>query len=296
MDVSIIYINYNSNELLLNSIESVLRETKYIDFEIIIVDNASTMSTDSIKQICNDKIHLIYASKNLGFGKANNLGMEAATGRNILFLNPDTILCNNAIKILSDTLDNNLQMGACGGNLYSKELEPTHSFSRLFPSILKEADSSLFNVYTRIRYGKNAEFNHTEKDINVAYVCGADLMVRKNVIDKVGTFDPDFFLYYEETELEYRIQKEGYKICSIPHAKIIHLEGGCFNLDEERERHIFHGRDIFFSKTYSTRYRKFADRINLTFLHIAIIIFQLLGKEEMTKRYEFRKNLYNNKE
>ncbi|MCK9155682.1 MAG: glycosyltransferase family 2 protein [Paludibacteraceae bacterium] len=295
MDVSIIYINYNACDLLLSSIQSLFQHTKGLDFEIIIVDNASEESTEPIKRICNDQIHLLQASENLGFGKANNLGLTIAKGRNILFLNPDTLLLNNAIKILSDTLDNNPKIGACGGNLVNKDLTATHSFSRIFPSILREADSSLFNLYTKIRYGQNAEFNHTGKNLEVAYICGADLMTRRKVLDKVGTFDPDFFLYYEETELEHRMAIAGYKMVSVPEAEIIHLEGTSFKLNEVREQHIFNGREVFFTKVYSPCYKRIADNLNILFLSLAIFISSLLEKKESKDKYLFRKSLYTQK-
>jgi hypothetical protein len=117
-------------------------------------------------------------------------------------------------------------------------------------------------------------------------------MTRKEILDKVGFFDPDFFLYYEETELERRIKAAEYKIYSIPSAEIIHLEGTSFSLNEERERHIFHGRENFFNKIYSKSYKKLADGLNILFLTLAIFTFSLTGKREEKKKYQFRKSLY----
>ena len=102
MDVSIIYVNYNSSNLIINSINSVIELTNGVSYEIIIVDNNShTEEKNKLKNYCNNNnITLIESNKNLGFGKANNLGSKYAKGEYLFFLNPDTYLINNAIKEL----------------------------------------------------------------------------------------------------------------------------------------------------------------------------------------------------
>lgn len=101
MDISIIIVNYNTKELTKNCIDSIYEKTKDIEFEVILVDNDSN---DGSKELFerDKKIEFVEAGKNLGFGKANNLGLTRATGKYIFFLNSDTILVNNAVKIFFD--------------------------------------------------------------------------------------------------------------------------------------------------------------------------------------------------
>lgn len=223
MDVSIIIVNYNTKGLTNSCIDSVRKFTEGLEYEIILVDNAST---DGSKEFfCNrDDIKYIYLQENLGFGKGNNAALPYVTGRNVLFLNSDTLLINNAIKILSDYLDNNIDVSACGGNLYNAVMEPTLSFERYRLSIKRELNKLLRYIPLKICYGRNRFFNFGNTVLSVGYVSGADLMVRKKDIDEVGCFSPDFFMYYEEVELQERLSMKG-KIASVPQAKIQHLEG-----------------------------------------------------------------------
>lgn len=250
MDVSVIIINYNTRQMTAECIDSVFEKTKGVEFEIILVDNAST---DGSKEFFEQdkRITYIYNNENLGFGRANNVGIKVAKGRNILFLNSDTLLINNAIKILSDYLDENPRVGACGGNLYTKNLKPNHSYRRIAPSITDEINTFFAKIPTKIIYGKNEEYNHTNCPISVKYITGADLMIRIDVIRKVGTFDPRFFMYYEETELCYRIRKNGYKIMSVPNARIIHLQGVSSNYYKKKIQTTCYSRNCYYLLTHS---------------------------------------------
>jgi GT2 family glycosyltransferase len=236
--------------LILNSIRSVKKLTESISYEIIVVDNNSEDDSEAtIKSVCPEVIY-VQSSENMGFGKANNLGINIASGKCILFLNPDTLLMNNAIKILYDHLSSSKQTGACGGNLYNENGQPANSFSRSFPSISKELLSIFYLPKFHIKHFKSQFFNHTNKPLEVASIIGADLMVKKEVLEKVGTFDPNFFLNGEETELCYRIKQAGFKIMSIPEAKIIHLEGRSPYISKTRLFYSYQGGFIYWNKIH----------------------------------------------
>ena len=248
MDVSIIIVNYNTTKLIEDCIQSIYEKTTKIDFEIIVVDNNSV--DDSLEKLKSKfkNIKLIELNENIGFGCANNEGIKMTTGRNILFLNPDTILLNNTIRILSEFLDQNSEVGACGGNLYTKDLKPNFSYMPFFPTLLPELNLLTGNLIYLFFVGKNYQFNYSEKPIEVAYITGADMMISQKCLSVAGSFDPDFFLYYEETELSLRIKKSGYKIYSVPTAKIIHFEGGSFSYSEDSQRFSLVSRSIFMKK------------------------------------------------
>ena len=275
-------INYNTFALTKAAIESVFEKTEGITYELILVDNNSP---DGSGQQLNDyfgkKINYIQSGENIGFGRANNLGFEHAKGRNIFLLNPDTLLLNNAVKILSDYLDANPKVGVCGGNLYDENMRPTHSFSRCLPSFFLEINN-LFgkDLFLRIKYGKNIYFNYTEKPLDVAYITGADMMIRKEVLSEVGDFDPDFFLYYEETELTHRVKKAEYKIHSVPEAKIIHFESK--SISENKIKLMLEGRDLYYKKTHNVFFHGIVNVIYMT-AGISRILFYILFPNK-TKR------------
>ena len=283
MDVSVIIVNYNTHVLLKNIVESLYEKTINVSFELIIVDNNSKIRPSDYLTSYDNGIVFIDLDENLGFGRANNEGLKVANGRNILFLNPDTILINNAIKILSDYLDSNEKVGACGGNLYDEEMSPTHSYQRMFPSVLTELADFVCPIFQKMPFLLNKEYNFSEKPIKVAYITGADLMVKKQVIDSVGGFNPNFFMYYEETELCWRIHLKHYDIISVPFAQIQHLECKRFKdkqMNEKRISFMENGRFIFYSSCYSSFYLKLVYSFIYCSVLARLCIFRFLNNHK----------------
>jgi GT2 family glycosyltransferase len=231
--------------------KTIEEKTEGISYEVIVVDNNPTEQFAIDLKDYLDKIIYLPLKENVGFGRANNEGLKVAKGRNIFFLNPDTLLINNAIKILSDYLDANENVGVCGGNLYDASMNPTHSFIPMLPSPIWDLNNLLANIIFKLFYGKNIQYNFTEKPLKEGYVTGADMMVRRSVLDEVGSFDSDFFMYYEETELSYRIKKAKFDIISLPEAKIIHLEGKSISTNSRREGLKSTSKKLYYQKTQS---------------------------------------------
>lgn len=226
MDVSIIIVNYNTLRLTSDCIESIVAETSNVDFEIILVDNAS--SDGSKKFFSQDKrITYIYSDCNLGFGRANNLGIEAATGRYLFFLNSDTILLNNAVKQLFDFCekDPDRKIGAVGAILKDRNRQNIHSYGR-FITPMGEIAGVLGKYF---RFMKNCDYlcpASVSQPKVVDYITGAELFVPKAVCEELGAFDPAFFMYCEEVDWQFRMSKAGYERLIIDGPEIIHLEGG----------------------------------------------------------------------
>lgn len=280
MDVSIIIVNYRTVSLIIDCIKSIKEYTSHIDYEIIVVDNYSNDDFQSKIQSVYPDVICIQLKSNMGFGVANNEGFKVANGRNLLCLNPDTILLNNAIKILSNYLDANNHVGACGGNLFDENKHPTLSFRRILPSIYWEFNELCWLLPERIQYRSNRIFNNTSKPLPVGYITGADLMIKRIVIDKVEGFSPDFFMYYEETDLCNRIKKSGWDIHSVPNAKIMHLESKSFNTDgncinKKKVMFIEKGRQVYYHRNHSKFHQKIANIIYTFFLCSRILFLKL---------------------
>lgn len=225
MDVSIIIVNYNTSKLINDCIDSIFDKVKDIEYEIVIVDNNTENLKSMIVSSGDPRVKLLQLPENVGFGRANNEGAKIAQGRNLFLLNPDTLLLNNAVKILSDYLDANPDCGGCGGNLFDENLKPRHSYQIIMPGFIDSLDLFSNRKITRLFYRGNNEFNNTDEPLRVGYITGADLMIPKNVFVEVNGFDPSFFMYYEETDLCKRISNAGMRIVSVPQSKIIHLVG-----------------------------------------------------------------------
>jgi GT2 family glycosyltransferase len=288
VSVSIIIVNYNTIKYVVNAIDSIFEKTEDIDFEIIVVDNNSSDNSESIlREKYDEKIIYLGLSENIGFGRANNKAAKIAKGRNLFLLNPDTLLMNNAIKILSDYLDENKEVAVCGGNLYDEKHRPVHSFSRNFAPIFTELNNLFFRLPEKIFYGKNYFFNYTKKPFDVGYITGADMMIRKYLFDKLKGFDEDFFMYSEESEMSYRIHKLNYKIVSIPGAHIVHLEGRSFSSNFDRIKGILAGRRLFLLKTQNKITIIAVNTIFFIDVFLHLMFFSITRNKEKIKYWSF---------
>lgn len=278
MKVSVIIVNYNTVQMTQRCIDSVFKKTDSIDFEVIVVDNASS---DGSKDILSKdgRIKYIYNNKNLGFGTANNIGYAHSNGDYIFLLNSDTELINNAIYCLSQYLQNNIDVGALGGMLYNQDDIQTMSYGK-FPNGFKIICEKFIGITRRIFLIKNHRHSKAfvgpifkSNIIDVDFVSGADLMIPRSVIEKIGFFDEKFFLYYEETDLQYRMKREGYKRQILTDAKIYHLEKGSFN-NSKNIRLIDYHR-IYMTESLQYYIKKHSSIINYIFFRIFFLILQI---------------------
>lgn len=254
-DVSIILVSYNTKDMTRDCIKSVYEKTQGLDYDIWIVDNDSKDgSADMIKEEFPE-INLIANKENLGFGMANNLAIEKCDAKYAFLLNTDTLLINNAIKIMFDFMEKTPKAGACGGNLYDGREEPCHSYGHIRTiktKIVKTLQLKHFfpDEKEKINDKGNNDKNEFKK---VGFITGADLMMRKDMLDKIGGFDKDFFLYYEETELQYRIHQAGYDIYILPEAKIIHLAGKSSSNKVKKREYFLKSEYLFYKKCYGLK-------------------------------------------
>jgi GT2 family glycosyltransferase len=231
MDVSVIIINYNTKGLTEDCIKSVQRHTTKVNYEIILVDNGSSDGSETYF-LNYPEIKFIKSEKNIGFGKANNLGYKYSTAKFIFLLNSDTLLLNNAVKLFCDAMEAlPIDIACLGCNLIDKDLQPTNSYGDFptFKSILKTLKSIyLSKIFNGINGNKTNTDIYKVDDLSkskfVDYIIGADLFIRRDVIEKMKLFDPEFFMYFEESEMQFRYSKNGYKSLIIDGPKIIHLE------------------------------------------------------------------------
>lgn len=264
-------------------IKSVKEKTEDLKYEIIVVDNNSDKGSLSELEKKYTDIRFIFSSENLGFGRANNLGASEAKGKYLLLLNPDTLLINNAALVLHDFMENNPQTGICGGNMYKRDMTPASSYYDI--DFLALEYKIIFNRK------RHTGFNRTgvPKDVNV--IVGADLFIPTSLFNKFKGFDPDFFLYFEEVELCYRIKKAGYKITSVPEAEIIHLQGGSAeNKNDELNKWSYqehwYSKFVYFSKTKGRLKTALMYQISLLKLRLAILGITIKKNPEKLNYWE----------
>ncbi|MFK2820691.1 glycosyltransferase family 2 protein [Flavobacteriaceae sp. LMIT009] len=256
IDVSIIFVNYNTRELTINAIKSVYDFTKTIRVEVIVVDNASLdNSVQAIRQKFSDVV-LIESKENLGFGKGNNRGLEIAKGKYIFFLNTDTYLLNNAIEVLFYFMENNKNnnVAVCGAKLFKEDLSANVS-AGIFPNYRLFVKGSFLKYLYSGNYYSGVERreipNEFTKPFEVDYVSGADFFVRRSVLDRTGGFDKRFFMYAEDAELSFRIKQALPKMKNmiVPKAKIVHISQGSSKSDSTSKKfrlRFIRSRAIFY--------------------------------------------------
>lgn len=202
IDLSIIIVNTNNRTILKQCLESLYKNTHKISFEIIVSDNASTDGSQAMVKKEFPKVRLIENKTNLGFIKASNQGLGLYNARYAILLNDDTLIKESALDNMLAFMDQNPSAGACGAKLLNVD-----------GTVQRQGGI----------FGK--KFWLSPKPIPVDFVIGAALMVRKEVIDKIGIMDENLFFYNDDLDWCLRIRKAGWKVYFLPQAEIVHYGG-----------------------------------------------------------------------
>ena len=290
-DVSIIMVNWNAGKYLEETINSVSGKTQNLSFEIILVDNNSDKDEESYifldKLLEQNNVTVIKSEENLGFAKANNIGMELAKGRNFLILNPDVTFHNNVIKILSDYLDNNETVGMVG----PKVLNPNGSFQQPCLRGKPYPKDTLFHLIGLAKaFPKCEALNgyalwHLNRDeINeCGALSGCCMMLKKSLFDEIGGMDEQFFMYQEETDWGLRTANAGKKTDDNPNAIVTHVGGATTKAVQVKAIWIFTQSMMkFFKKHFWNDYNIFQKAFWTTLIYgnffLKLVVTKVRGK------------------
>jgi GT2 family glycosyltransferase len=189
MDLSIIIVNWNSAEFTKNCIASLHSTIEGLDYEIIVVDNASDDDIFGALKGCFPPVELICLEHNIGFARANNLGVEHSRGANILFLNPDTLVLNDAIRTMVSALRSRPEIGAVGCRLLNHDSTLQMSCVQPFPTLINQllGIECLRRRWPRLRlWGMRAVFSGERQSLSeVDVVSGACLMMKREAYEQV---------------------------------------------------------------------------------------------------------------
>ncbi len=294
IDISVIIVNWNVRELLRRCLASVIESCKKdagFQTEIIVIDNAS--SDDSVGTVEQEfpQVRLVRNACNLGFTSANNQGIRLSSGRYLLLLNPDTEVRDSAISVQGQYLDSNPAVAVVGPQLMNAD-GSVQSSRRRFPTVITAfIESTVLQRYLgglpviRRYYFEDKPDNFVQE---VDWLVGACLMVRREAIEQVGSLDEDFFMYFEELDLCYRLKKARWKIVYLPEAQVVHYYG------QSSEKDLPH-RHIYFNDSKCKFFRKHygpATAIMLRWFLLGTYIFQiveeglkwLLGRKRLLRR------------
>lgn len=231
-NLSIIIVSWNVKDLLQKCLSSIEARQADLVLEIIVVDNASQDGTVAMVKDSFPQVRLIANNKNFGFAAANNQAIKQARGEFILLLNPDTEIIDESLSKALDYIKHNLACGICGVKL----LNPDRSLQlsvRRFPSwwpifLMLLKLPKIFKNLKAVNHYLATDFDYTKTQA-VDQVMGAFMLIRGEVLDRIGLLDERFFIWFEEVDLCWRVKQAGYQVCYFSEAQIIHYGGQSFS-------------------------------------------------------------------
>lgn len=287
VSLSVIIVSFNSAKFIADCLNSVLSQfNKSFEMQIIVVDNASTDKTLSIVKNKFPRVNIIRNMKNLGFAKANNRGISLATGKYVLFLNPDTVVGRGSFQYLLSYLEANPQtaVATCRLELPNGSLDdashrgfptPWNAFCHFLGLGKIWPQSLFFNGY-------HLGYRQMETIHEIDSCVGAFMLVKRKIGDKLNWLDEDYFWYGEDLDFCYRVKEAGFKIVYIPEVKTIHYKGVSSGLKrhsrdlssaDDKIRYLatksrFEVMRTFYRKHYLKRYPFFITMLTLKFIDI----------------------------
>ncbi len=291
MKLSVVIICWNDLKVLPDCLRSIYEQTRSTDFEVIISDNGSTDGSTEFVRKNYPQARIVENGGNIGYARGNNAGISAARGDYILILNPDTIILEGALDKWIKFADERPKAGAFGCVV----LNPDGSYqqpSRPFPTIWRYWVVALYlkplaHLLKSFVCDTYPGWDGTSERA-IDWQSGCCIMVRGDLLKKLGGFDERFFYHYEEVDLCYRVWQAGHEVVSAPDVKITHLGGqsvGRFPIRFELEK--YRNRYRYFFKHYGLKGALRCQRVSLAHLRLRHLGFGLLG---LIKRSEALKN------
>jgi len=257
LDLSVITVSWNTKNLLRDCLDSIYEQAGNIDFEVIVVDNASVDGSCNMVRDLFPNAVLIANSTNRGYAAALNQGMRIAKGKYFLILNSDIIICDKAVQRTVAYAKEHPEAAVVGCQVWEDQ-DKVQMTCFKFPSVL----NLFLDTFGLNRLLPNNRFFgrewmfwwHRDSERQVDVVSGMFMLVRRKAVDEVGLMDEQFFLLFEETDWCYRFAKGGWKMMFWPGAKIIHVHGGSGSRKKASLKMMVQFQKstlIFFKKHYS---------------------------------------------
>lgn len=257
MDLSVIIVNYNVKAYLLNLLDSLFKSEGELSFEVIVVDNASVDGSCEAVKNHFPEVKLIENKRNVGFGRANNQALNVVKGQYSLVLNPDTIVNSDTLSIIIQKMKENPDVGIGTCKILNADGTLSKDTFRNKPTPVA-ALLRVFGLESKIGKGKHSYFINdidATKAQDIPIVSGAFMCLPTDLFNSLEGFDDQFFMYFEDTDLCYRVKEEGYSIRYFPDTSIVHFRGESTRKDKI-DHHLIFNKALyqFFKKHYSNTY------------------------------------------
>ncbi|MCL6096466.1 MAG: glycosyltransferase family 2 protein [Patescibacteria group bacterium] len=272
IDLSIVIVSYNTKDFLKKCLDSIYKTSKNFGFEIIVSDNNSKDgSVEMVKKEFKDVI-LVENKENMGFSKANNMGVKKSSGRYVLFLNSDTIVHANTLRYMVNFMDKNKNAGAATCELIMPNGKIDDASHRGFPTPWNSFShfSGLSKIFPKSKLfgGYNLGFEDFSTTHEIDALAGAFMLVRRKAGEQVNWWDEDYFFYGEDIDFCYLLKQKGWKVYYVPEVSILHYKGVTGGIKKhskhlttaDRETRIksqkerFRAMRLFYKKHYEQKY------------------------------------------
>lgn len=286
--LSIVIVSFNTREVLRDCLVSLDEVKSELDFETIVSDNGS--SDGSVQMVKKDfpGVKLIENKANLGFSKGNNVAQKICKGKFVLFLNSDTIVLKGALGKTIDFISKNTKIGSMTCKIVLKDGKLDKDTRRSFPTPLVALThfSGMDRMFPKSKFFAKYWYSYIDENSvhEVDVIQGAFHLTRKNVLDKVGWFDEDYFLDGEDIDLCWKIKHLGYKIVYYPKVSIIHLKKASKKKHKNKSTLIsgIKAMEIFYRKHLWQRYPFYLNYTVLLGIKILLVV-------RLVKFYTFSK-------
>lgn len=226
IDVSILIVHYNTPGLLRQTLKGIFRANPSVSYEVIVVDNNPACRIKEKIESEFPQVKTLVSPRNVGFGQGMNLAMDVALGRYIFVFNPDIILMPGALESLRQFMDTHHDVGMVGSRLLNPDGSVQHSCYRFMEPMIIPYRRVPF--LRRLSFAKRAvdAYLMVGEDLSrirdVDYLLGAAMFVRREAMEQVGGFDPEFFVYFEDQDWCRRFWLAGWRVVYHPHVSLIH--------------------------------------------------------------------------
>ena len=289
MDLSIIIVSWNAKEFLWQCLRSIYNTTRGVTFEVWVIDNNSSDGSPEMVEKEFPQVNLVCTGANLGFAKANNIGIRKSSARYVCLINSDIKVLDGCIDLLCNYMDQHPKTGIVGPRTFHPDMTPQQSCAE-FPSIWSSLTFALglSKIFPKSKvfghmYTKYWPFDTLQK---VDMLRGCFLVVCKKAIEQVGLLDEDFFIYMEDFDWCKRFWKAGWDVVLYPDAQVIHYQGGSSEKEPIKNTVERHRSKILY-------WKKHHSRIGVWYIITLELIRQLLHLIQNSLLYLFKSSARN---
>lgn len=274
MDVSVVIPSYQTKGFMRDCLASIFSETRGIEYEVIVVDNASTDGTAEMIREQFPQVKLLVNERNVGFGSACNVGIRGGRGRYVLVLNSDTAMRGNTIAALTKVMDREPRAGAVACSVVGPDGSLQVTWGR-FPNVRRAIWGSTFSSHLlrnlRRPWGKETCLGEPSETRAVDYLWATCLLLRRSALDQIDLFDENMFMYVEDIDLCFRMKRAGWEVLYTPEAEALH-HGGQSSIASASSEEVlgwhFTNIEYFFKKNYGA--------FHLNLMRLSLILGALL--------------------